>query len=432
MGWKVVKGAGRNAEPAKGLAVDMAITGLKNAYRRAYSGLPKEVWFLAIVVLINRSGSMVLPFLALYVHEELGFSPESASLIIGVYGLGSSIGTYLGDIATSRWGAIRVQIFSLSANALGFVLLSQMTSYVAFALALLVLSIVADMFRPANSVAITELTAPEHHRRAFTLNRLAINLGFTIGPAVGGILATFSYQWLFWIDALTCLLAAIAMVKLLGRRSTPSHVEAVSTQASPTRSPWFHPAFLCFLGFTLVTYAVFFQLMATYPLFLKEEYGLREWHIGLLFGLNTLLVVAFEMLLVDWLSGVSPIRLIAWGSLLMIEGFSMLAFGGGLEYAILSAIVYTVGEMLAMPQSMAYVASLGNAQTRGRYVGAFTTTISIAFVCGPLIGSYCYGIDHHLFWWITMPIGFLVLMGIPRFSPRPLPPSAVIVSSTGT
>ncbi len=380
------------------------------AYRRAFSGLPREVWFLAAVVLINRCGSMVMPFLTLYVHQELHFDQVWAGMIVVAYGLGSSLGTFLGGMVAERFGAIRIQVLSLLANALGFAILSQMTSYAAFAVTLFLLSVLSDAFKPANSLAITQFAPVERHRQAFALNRLAINLGFTVGPLVGGLLASVHYQFLFWIDAITCALAGWALWYLLGRRdSVAPAVER--NQTGDRSSPLADFRFLAFLGFTLITYMVFFQLIATYPLFLKEEYQLVEWQIGLLFALNTIVVVVCEMVLVDTLKGTSPIKLIAWGSFFMCEGFAILALGKGFGFALLSVLIYTIGEMLAMPQGLAYVSSFGRESNRAKYIGAFSTCISIAFVVGPLLGSWCYGWNHFLFWWMSLPIGLLVLFG---------------------
>ena len=209
-----------------------------NSYRQAISGLPREVWYLALVMFINRSGSMVLAFLTLYVNKELGYSEQLAGLVIAIFGVGSILGSLLGGWLTDRVGAIRLQAIAFVLNAIGFVALYQLTDYVAFAVTLFLMSAAGEAFRPANAAAIAEFSPPELHRRAFALNRLAINLGFTIGPAVGGLLATYSYAWLFWIDAATCLMAASALLFLFRGRMRAVHVDTVDEVVVPTRSPW--------------------------------------------------------------------------------------------------------------------------------------------------------------------------------------------------
>ncbi len=361
-------------------------------------------------MLINRSGSMVLPFLALYVNTELGYKASAAGMMVVAYGLGSTLGTYLGGYLTERLGAFRVQVFSLTLTGVGFAALSQMTSYAAFAITLFFLSVAADALRPANGTALTLLCPKKLHKRAFALNRLAINLGLAIGPAIGGWLATVNYQWLFWLDAITCFLAAMALWRLFGTE-TPISSKPNSMVNGSEQSPWTDRTFLMFILLTIPTFAVFFQLISTYPLFLRNEYKFAEWQIGLLFALNTAIVVLFEMLIVTHLDRWRPLQVIAWGSFFMCEGFAILCFGNGVFLAIISVLAYTLGEMLAMPQGMAFAASRSSEQSRGRYIGLYTMSISVFFVVGPVIGSWMYSFDHWLFWKVSLGVGVVVLLG---------------------
>ena len=381
-----------------------------NSYRQAISGLPREVWYLALVMFINRSGSMVLAFLTLYVNKELGYSEQLAGMVIAVFGVGSILGSLLGGWLTDCVGAIRLQAIAFVLNAVGFVALYQLTDYVAFVVTLFLMSAAGEAFRPANAAAIAEFSPPELHRRAFALNRMAINLGFTIGPAVGGLLATYSFAWLFWIDAATCLMAAAALLFLFRGRKQAVHVDAVGEIVVPTRSPWTDWNFVCFLLLTVLTFSVFFQLLSTYPLYLTDEYHLEKWHIGMLMGLNTLGVVTCEMLLVHALQNCPPLRVIAWGSFFMCQGMAMLIFGNGFWFASAAVMVWTLGEMLCMPQAMAFVAKYSGKRNRARFLGAYTTCVSASFVIGSAIGAWCYGINHHLIWYVAAIVGFVVLI----------------------
>lgn len=382
------------------------------AYLAPFRGLPKEVWYLAIVMLINRSGSMVLPFLTLYVNRHLGYSAELAGVMIAWFGLGSCLGAFLGGWLVGRVGPLRVQTVSFLSSALGFVILSQLTSYVWFSVVLFLMSVAGEAFRPANAAAIADFSPAETHPRAYALNRLAINLGFSIGPPLGGWISSFSYFWLFQIDALTCFLAAVAVLWLFrGRTGWVRSHGAAEVGVSSRCSPWIDPWFLGFLGVTLLTYMIFFQLVSTYSLYLSDEYHLANWEIGILLGLNTVGVVVFEMLLVNLLADFPKLWLIAWGSLLMCIGMSALVLGHGFWFAAAAVGVWTLGEMLAMPQAMAFVAAYAGPGDRGRYMGAYSTAVSGSFVLASLFGGWCYGIDHHLVWYLGMVVGVVALLG---------------------
>jgi MFS family permease len=160
-----------------------------------------------------------------------------------------------------------------------------------------------------------------------------------------------------------------------------------------------------------LTYIIFFQLVSTYSLYLADEYRLPNWEIGVLLGMNTMGVVLFEMLLVNYLLEYSKLHLIACGSFLMCLGMSALVFGQGFWFAAAAVVVWTVGEMLAMPQAMAFVAAYAGSRNRGRYMGAYTTAISGSFVGSALVGGYCYGIDPNLIWYVGLAMSVVGLVG---------------------
>jgi MFS family permease len=179
-------------------------------YRNAYNGLSKPMWWLAFVIFINRSGTMVIPFLTVYLTHR-GYSLEQAGYIMGAFGTGSILGGYLGGRLTDRFGHFYVQVLSLLLNGILFIVLGQMQTFFQLAVCIFVLSSLGEAFRPANSAAIAAYSNETNRTRCYSLNRLAINLGWAVGPAIGGMLASISYALLFWVDGLTCILASLVL-----------------------------------------------------------------------------------------------------------------------------------------------------------------------------------------------------------------------------
>ena len=167
------------------------LTATINLYKNAYTGLTRRVWLLALVMLINRSGTMVLAFMTLYINH-LGFSTELAGLVVGVYGTGSLVGAFIGGKISDRFGFYYTQFFSLFCGGLLFITLGQMKTYLSICICTFFLSMVNESFRPANATAIAHYSTPQNRTQSFSIIRLAINLGWGVGGALGGFLASFN------------------------------------------------------------------------------------------------------------------------------------------------------------------------------------------------------------------------------------------------
>ena len=160
-----------------------------NVYADSFSGLSRSVWLLSLIMLINRAGAMVLPFMTLYLTTDLGFTLTAAGWVMGAYGLGSILGAYAGGYLTDKFGYYHIQLYSLIISAFILLLLVFLKEYLAILAAVFCFALIAVKVRPAHSVVIAAYATPQHRTRSFSLMRFAINLGFSIVPAMGGIVA---------------------------------------------------------------------------------------------------------------------------------------------------------------------------------------------------------------------------------------------------
>ena len=382
----------RSAAPARSLPGGLGA--VAEVYRAAFSGLPPAVWRLSLVILVYRSGTMVLPFLTLYLTGPLGVSVEAAGLGLGAWGLGAVVGTWLGGRLTDRYGALAVQAVSLVAGGLGFPALAFLRTPASFFAGTFVLAACVDAFRPANAVALADAAPPRLRGRAFALRRAAINLGMTLGPLGGGFLARVDYRWLFAVDGLTCLAAMVLLLVFFRRRAGGSRdaAEAAPAAAGPSApSPLRDRPYVAFLLLSAVMTAVLFQFLSAFPVALRDGYGLDESRIGMIFAVNTVLILAFEMVLMHRLALVPPLRLVAWGALGIGVGYGLVPLGGSFAFAALLMAVVTVGEMLALPPAETWAASRVEGAGRGRYLGAFNVSHAVALSAGPAAGTWIYG-----------------------------------------
>ncbi|WP_010255454.1 MFS transporter [Myroides injenensis] len=391
-------------------------------YIDSYKGLSTASWMLAIVMLINRSGSMVLPFLGVYMTKELNFSQQNTGYVLACFGIGSIIGTTVGGWVTDKIGNYKVQYISLLASIPVFILLPHFTSVLSLALMMLLQSAVSEMFRPANSVAITMYAKPENITRAFSLNRMAVNLGFSIGPAMGGILAAISYTLLFYVNATAAFIAAIVFIYFFRGRKTNKELlleqesleELNEVKDVSNKSPYKDKMFLIYSVFCTLYSIAFLQLFSTLPLFYEEIVGMNEVQIGLVLGYSGLLIFLTEMLLVYLAERVFTIKeTIFYGVLISALGYGILAFDHSLITIYISMTILCASEMLAMPFTSTVTAMRAGNKSKGAYMGVNGLTFAIGFIISPLLGTKVAAVFGYNTLWIgTAALVFIAALGL--------------------
>jgi predicted MFS family arabinose efflux permease len=356
---------------------------------RGLGGLPREVWLLFATNLINRAGMMVLPFLVLYLTRELGFSPARAGAMLAVYGTSAIIFGPIGGRLSDRIGALHVMRVSLIASGCVLLLFPLARSFAAVAAMTFLWAGCSEMFRPASLAAITHVVAPEERRQAFALNRLAINLGMSIGPALGGFLATVSFHAMFVVDAVTTLIAGAVLALTPWRSFSGVNSEAANrdgVRIGPATI--FHDTFfLIFLGGAFLVGIVFFQHESALPLYLVQYLNLSPAFYGMLFTINTLLIVALEVPINTATAHWPSTRLLIIGCLLFAIGFGALRFIASAAGVIATVVVWTFGEMMLFPAMAAHLGEIAPESRRGAYMGAYSMSLSLALTVGPWMGT---------------------------------------------
>jgi predicted MFS family arabinose efflux permease len=387
-----------------------------NLYRNAYTGLNRRMWLLAVVMLINRSGTMVLPFMTLYC-KQIGYSTKQAGLVVAIYGIGSLVGAFLGGKISDRFGFYYTQFFALLCGGILFLLLGQMNTYFSICVCTFFLSMVNESFRPANATAIAHYSTAQNRTQAFSIIRLAINLGWGVGGALGGFLASINYHLLFWVDGFTNIGAAILFIMLLPKVSLAQQQnlpkeKIKSVKAAPA---YVDKKFLYFIGLQVLFAFCFFQLFTTIPLYFKEGLHINEFWIGALMSVNGLVIALFEMVIVFKLEGRIPyLRLMTYGSIIMAISFFVLniPFMHGFIIAAVSTLLITIGEMVAMPFMNSYYISRSTEGNRGQYAAYYTMAWSAAQVIGSTVGTLiAFATGFNNLWWIIGAICLLTALG---------------------
>lgn len=355
-------------------------------YKNAYGGLPRTSWLLSSIMLINRSGSMVIPFMGVYLMQKLNFTLKEAGQITTIFGIGSIVGTYLGGWLSDKIGQYHVQFWSLVIGGLGFWGLVFMETYVQVAIYIFIISIIVESLRPANSASVAQYSAPENLTRSYSLNRLAANLGYAVGPALGGLLANYDFRYLFFADGLTCIAAGL-LFRFWFKPTQAKKKEEPKIEETGL-SPYRDTKFLIAIALTALCVITFFQMFTVMPLYFKEECHFSEQKIGILLGLNGLMVVLFEMLIVYKVGErIALMRMISFGVIMLILAFIMVIISKNVLILVIAIAFFTFAEIFMFPYMNVFTVNRSSPSNRGKYIGVYASVFSIAWTFSPLIGT---------------------------------------------
>jgi predicted MFS family arabinose efflux permease len=353
---------------------------------------------------------MVIPFLSLYLNKSLNFSFPEVGWVMSFYGIGSLVGTWLGGKLTDIVGFYKVMLVSLFGTGILFVLLQFTTTFHQFCLGIFSVMLIADAFRPAMFVALNAYSKPENKTRSVTLIRLAINLGFSFGPAVGGfIISGLGYGGLFWVDGITCVLAAVLLVYVLHPKKAKVLDDVkVENPVSVYKDKIFWIFFIAMFIFGFV----FLQYFSTIPLYYKDVRMLNELEIGLLMGSSGLLIFIFEMPLINWLENTnnSKIKLVTIGLFLLAMSFLVLNFTSWLGILLVGIVLMSIGEMIAFPFSNAFAVERSKKGNQGEYMALYAISFSLSHIFSHNAGMQIVDRFGYEFTWNF--IALLALLGV--------------------
>jgi len=354
---------------------------------RGLGDLPKAIWIHFAATLINRLGTMAIPFLVLYLTQERGFDPEHAGLMLGIYGGTSLVATpILGKLA-DRVGHVRMMKASLFGSGLVLLAYPFAKTPAQVTVATILFAITAEAFRPASLSVLTDLAPPEQRKAAFAANRLAINLGMSVGPAVGGYLAEVSFPAIFRVDGSSTLLAWM-LLTITGFKVVEHAGAGGKTAHGHGSIPGYkNPLLITFLAACVPLAAVFFQHEGALPLDVVRDLGMKESFFGWMFTINTILIVLFEVRLNLTTSHWSHGRSLATGGMFLAVGFGAMAFATTPASVAATVVVWTIGEMILLPSMSNFVAEIAPPDRRGEYMGLYSMSWGIAFAVGPWLGT---------------------------------------------
>jgi MFS family permease len=385
--------------------------------KNVYAEYPRTFWTLVTITFIDRvGGAMLFPFFALYLTRKFGVGMTEVGVLFAVFSLSGFISSTIGGALTDRLGRKGIVIFSLIASSVSAVAMGLVTSFEAFFVLAMTVGILSDVAGPAHNAMVADILPEEKRAQGYGIIRVAFNLSVTIGPIIGGLLATRSYLALFIADAVISLITAALVWRFMPETRPAPKAGAVQESMAGTFGGYFRVLrdlpFLMFMGTCILMTLVYLNMNTTLGVYLRDAHGIPESGYGYILSLNAAMVVLFQFGITRRIEKRPPMLMMALGAALYAIGFAMYGFVSTYILFLLAMVIITVGEMIVAPVGQALVAKFAPEEMRGRYMAVFGYSWGISFMIGPyLAGIVLDNFDPRFLWYAAGIIGTLSVMG---------------------
>jgi MFS family permease len=390
-------------------------------YRQRLSGVyhefPRPFWTLVAATFIDRvGGALLFPFFALYITKRFGVGMTEVGVLFALWSASAFVGSVLGGALTDRLGRKGMLIFGLLSTSLSSLIMGFVDSLEAFYTLALLVGVFTEAGGPAHQAMVADLLPEEKRAQGYGIIRVAFNLSVTIGPAIGGFLATRSYLLLFIADAVISLITAAIVYFALPETKPAARPGTQPESVAGTFGGYSRvlrdSLFMLFVGACLLMALVYMNMNTTLGVFLRDAHGVPEAGYGLIISLNAAMVVLFQFPITRRIQGFPPMLMMALGTALYAIGFAMYGFVAAYWLFMLAMVIITIGEMLVAPVSQALVARLAPEDMRGRYMAIYGFSWSISFAVGPLLaGAIMDNADPRWLWYAAGLVGLLATAG---------------------
>ena len=405
-----------------------------NRIQTTWGEFPSEFWTLVFATFIDRlGGTMIFPFFALYVTQKFDVGMTEAGLLFAIFSVTGFLGSMVGGALTDRFGRRGIVIFSLVVSALSSVLMGLVNNlYVLYGLAVVV-GFLSDIGGPARQAMVVDLLPEEKQAEGFGIQRVAGNLAWIVGPTIGGLLATQSYLLLFILDAISSLITAGIVYRLIPE-TKPEEVEDKEPESILSTIVGYQwvlkdKLFMTFLTVSVFMLLAYMQMYSTLSVYLRDVHGIGAQGYGFLMSMNATIVVLTQFMVTRQTKKYAPMMMMALGSALYLVGFSMYGFVATFLLFAVAMVIISVGEMIVIPVGQSLVARFAPADKRGRYMAIYGLSWTIPHAIGPWgAGLIMDNYNPNFVWYLSgvlcmiSVVGFILLNApaIKRFEQAPV------------
>jgi len=409
--------------------------------KSVYKEYPDAFKVLVLATFIDRLGAFILfPFYSLYITKHFGVGMVEVGILFSIFSAGNIFGSTIGGALADKYGRRAMILIGLVVSGISNILMGLVNDLTLFYILAIFVGLIGNFGGPARQAMVADLLPKEKQAEGFGILRVAFNLSAVIGPLLGGFIATQSYMLLFILDAVSSIITAF-IVYFVIPETKPQKLDDEPEETivktiigyKEVLKDW---VFVLFLSISAITVLVYMQMNSTLSVFLRDVHGFPEQGFGWLLSMNAIMVVIFQFWITKKISKYAPMKMMAFGALFLLIGFSMYGFISELYLFFIAMAIITVGEMIVFPIGQVAVASLAPEDKRGRYMAVYGFQWAIPNLFGVLVaGLVMEFIGASWVWYfagilsIISIMGFLKLHGVTkkRFSEEIIPIDEVLV-----
>ncbi len=379
---------------------------------------PNKYWILVVATFIDRlGGTLIFPFFALYITKQFNVGMTEAGVLFAIFSISGLGGNMVGGALADKFGRRGMVLFGLVFSALSSVSMGLVTKLSVFYSLAVVVGLLSDVAGPARQAMVADLLPEEKRTEGFGVMRVSANLAWIIGPTIGGLLAAKSYLLLFVLDAISSLITAVIVFKLIPETRPKVTAEMQSETMIETligyRQVITDRLYLGFIGASMLMGVVYIQMYNTLSVYLRDVHGIPERGYGLMLSLNAVTVVFLQFWITRRTRGRPPMVMMALGTLLYMIGFTMYGIVSTYALFIFAMIWITFGEMIVVPVGQALVARFAPEDMRGRYMAFYGLAWAIPNAVGPWAAGLV--LDNYNPNWVWYIGGILCALSIAGF-----------------
>ena len=391
---------------------------LKAKTEKIFSEFPRTFWVLIGATFIDRvGGALIFPFLSLYVTNHFNVGMTEVGFVFAVFSISSVAGSVFGGAMTDRFGRKSMLLFGLVTSALSSLAMGFVNDFRLFYIIAGLVGLLSNTAGPAQQAMVADLLPEDKRSQGFSVIRVVANLAITIGPLIGGLMASYSFILLFVTDAIMSTITAL--IVFFSIPETKPDLDEEEEEDTLMQSLGGYGEILrdwLFVGYILIAVLitiVYMQMNSTLPVFLRDVHGVTARQFGYILSLNAGMVVLFQFWITRKVLRFKPMYLMAIGSLLYGIGYAMYGFVSLYGLFLAAMVIITIGEMVNAPTSQSVVANIAPVNMRGRYMAIFGLTWAIAASVGPLIAGVV--MDNYDPNWVWYGAGILALIAAASF-----------------